>query len=818
MIGEHHQQQNTGRERRLVTKHRRISSSGSSTGGGVISRVLGSLRQKRREKRKKKSLDSTESQDDWASAAAIYQPIHRPDRPRVDKRIKTILSDDEYVAELERMQERNQAHYGANEPKERTMSRSSSQITDLPNFSYSSKSPKHRKNSASSPTSPAFAAFPMFQGHEWPQPPKDRSQIPNQYNLYPQPRPQPQPQHKSQPPPQRTVTSPVPSRAKTVQAFDRCSNVEQDRGPIVRHLATTRPQLLVPRKAPAVPKSKPKFSPAPPPRTRPSPSPLPSPPQPVAPHPTPAPLTPPYDTFDAIRRESFHKQKRPSSDLTLGDSSAVHPHRHPIHRKPIATTTGLQGPQYSPPTSPKTPAPPSADRSERDAYFPENPAPEVPKVPEKTAVQPKLLRMCPWPGCSVMLQTEQEKAENLCECCQESLYPRQSAFFGKSPRKSTSTAAGAAKAIPAVPANLERIDSDTLKALVDTEISLAENVRVSRAPRGSVRVVDSRFGSMSGFKLQSPPPGKRARAHAQNGQMRSSHISTSSTMSPTQTRRPSQMRSSISSRPGTSLSQQSCAERSSNDFGKQSNREGSYKHQSALILPLSPPNSAGTSGRDRGKQPNFQDVRWGPPSPEKKARPRTPIIKIKPVFKSTYKTDPYTYMRRISRYSNRSSKYFRTSRYSRRSGSPDVSDGSWTTASVASSSDSEVDEPQSHNQREASGHSGPQQVPQPPPPKPQPQRPAAPQHKESHHVQFAVPTRRPSLPNKEQRLSQLVAVRQERPQFAQRDTLLYEQIEDIIDCYTMGDKEENDRRKADNIASFFSKEPEAIQMRRKGFI
>ncbi|KAI0898044.1 hypothetical protein F4806DRAFT_388220 [Annulohypoxylon nitens] len=832
MIGDHHQQQNTGRERRLVTKHRRLSSSGSSTGGSVISRVLGSFRHKRREeKRKKKSLDSTESQDDWASAAALYQPIHRPDRPRVDKRIKTILSDDEYVTELERMQERNQAHYEVNEPKERTVSRSSSQITDLPNFSYSSKSPKHRKNSTSttSPTSPAFSAFPMFQGHEWPQPPRDRPQVPSRYDFYPQP--QPQPQHKSQPPPQtRSVVSPISSSSGTIQVFNGCSNVEQDRGPIVRHLATTRPQHLLPRKAPAVPKSKPRSSPVPPPRALPSPSPLPSPPHPVTPHASPAPLTPPYDTFDVTRRGSYPYHKRPSSDLTLGDSSPVHSHRHSIYQNPNATTTGLLGPSYSPPTSPKTPAPPSTNRAERDAYFPEMPVPEVPEVPATPVVQPELLRMCPWPGCSVILQTEQEKADNLCECCQESLYPRESAFFGGSPHVSTATSATAAKAIPVAPAKPQRTDSDTLKALVGTKISLAENVKVNRAPRGSVRVVNSRFGSMSGFKLQSPPLGKRARAHAQaqaqSGQMRSPNSPASSNLSPTQTRRPSEMRSSTSSQPRTSFSQQSRTERSSNASGKQNDHERSSKHQSALIQPLSPHNA---SGQNRGKQPGFQDVRWEPPSPEKPARQRTPTIKFKPVFKSSYRPDPYMYMRRISRYSSRSSKYSRTSHYSRRSGSPDLSDGSWATASVASSSDSEVDYPQSqshsHNRKQENGHSVPQQqLRQPPLPQPQPQpqsrpqRPAAPEHKESHHVQFAVPTRRPSLSNKGRPSSQLIAVRQERPQLAPRDTVLYEQIEDIIDCYTMGGSEENDRRKAENIASFFSKEPDAIQMRRKGFI
>ncbi|KAI1375216.1 hypothetical protein F4677DRAFT_144266 [Hypoxylon crocopeplum] len=56
---------------------------------------------------------------------------------------------------------------------------------------------------------------------------------------------------------------------------------------------------------------------------------------------------------------------------------------------------------------------------------------------------------------------------------------------------------------------------------------------------------------------------------------------------------------------------------------------------------------------------------------------------------------------------------------------------------------------------------------------------------------------------------------------ASRDTVLYQEIDEIIDCYTMIAEmgvEENARRKAEAVASFFATEPIEVEMRRKGFI
>ncbi|OTB07754.1 hypothetical protein M426DRAFT_19691 [Hypoxylon sp. CI-4A] len=53
-----------------------------------------------------------------------------------------------------------------------------------------------------------------------------------------------------------------------------------------------------------------------------------------------------------------------------------------------------------------------------------------------------------------------------------------------------------------------------------------------------------------------------------------------------------------------------------------------------------------------------------------------------------------------------------------------------------------------------------------------------------------------------------------------RATVLYQEIEDIIDCYTADDDDDENkkRRRADAVASYFAREPEAVEMRRKGFI
>ncbi|KAI1776365.1 hypothetical protein F4818DRAFT_440732 [Hypoxylon cercidicola] len=54
-----------------------------------------------------------------------------------------------------------------------------------------------------------------------------------------------------------------------------------------------------------------------------------------------------------------------------------------------------------------------------------------------------------------------------------------------------------------------------------------------------------------------------------------------------------------------------------------------------------------------------------------------------------------------------------------------------------------------------------------------------------------------------------------------RDTVLYQAIDDIIDSYTQTDVEleaaESERRRADAVASYYEREPEAVEMRKKGF-
>lgn len=54
-----------------------------------------------------------------------------------------------------------------------------------------------------------------------------------------------------------------------------------------------------------------------------------------------------------------------------------------------------------------------------------------------------------------------------------------------------------------------------------------------------------------------------------------------------------------------------------------------------------------------------------------------------------------------------------------------------------------------------------------------------------------------------------------------RDTVLYQAIDDIIDCYTKADAtdaELAERRKTDAISSYYERTPEEVEMRRRGFI
>ncbi|KAI0166831.1 hypothetical protein GGR52DRAFT_76138 [Hypoxylon sp. FL1284] len=92
----------------------------SSGSRSVLSRVIGSFRQnkpqqqQRNEKKPKTTATTTSgTDDDWM---ASYKITHHPDRPRVDKRTARERSNQEYAAEIRRMQERSQRHYELSHP------------------------------------------------------------------------------------------------------------------------------------------------------------------------------------------------------------------------------------------------------------------------------------------------------------------------------------------------------------------------------------------------------------------------------------------------------------------------------------------------------------------------------------------------------------------------------------------------------------------------------------------------------------------------------------------------------------------------------
>ncbi|KAI0840008.1 hypothetical protein F5Y06DRAFT_308845 [Hypoxylon sp. FL0890] len=594
MVNEQQNHRSAGSLRRSGSSADRKHNSGSSS-GSVLSRVLGSFRHKHQEDKKRRP-SRPEEQQDWI---ANYKGTHRPDRPLVDKRFRTILPDDEYVAKLEHLQERNERFHGLSD---RSRSKTPPPIqTNVPNFSYSSTSPKGTRGS---PLSPTFAKT------EWQ--PVDEALLNRR---------------------ERALRSPISPETVTIQLYPES---DLDRGRIVRHIARTTPQYLLPRKV--------------------------------------------YDPYESAAesssQESLLKRKRSSADFPTGETVRRELHS-PVHDDISSSSPGL--------TRDSSPASPFRSREVISPVTPED------ESINRRFTSPEPPRTCPWPGCNAVLVTEQEKKDNLCANCHESLYPRESAFFGSNENQKP---------------EIDDARLEALHALLGTRVDVARDVHVDRVHKGTARLVNSRFNTNE-FKLQPAPTGRR--------------------------RRPS--------------------------LGPRRN-DG---NESDIVRRVSP----SPRGRDHI---GFQDARWYP-SPRK-----------------TQDTKPKPKPKRDGQESDREARDFP------RTGSPDHSDWSWTTDSRSTeTSDDDTIPPyylrqkkykdpsvaatisSSTNENERRGNkdkSGPEPAP---------------------------PTQRePS-----------------------RDTILYREIEEIIDCYTTVDDistEEHERRKADAIASFYMKEPEAVEMRRKGFI
>ncbi|KAI0381857.1 hypothetical protein F5Y04DRAFT_288334 [Hypomontagnella monticulosa] len=200
MVHGHHHHLSAGSLGRSSSASNRKSN--ESDGKGVFSRVLGNLKRRSHEKDEKEEEESHvpawKQRQDWI---ANYECTHHPDRPRVDKQTQEVLSDVEYAAKLQRLQERSERYHGLSHRRSKTPPRIN---TNIPNFSYSSKSPKSNRESARFGSIDSKAECPP-NGHE----------TSKEHN------------------PRDTVSSSTVSPgAMTIQVY-RASAM--DRGPIVRH-------------------------------------------------------------------------------------------------------------------------------------------------------------------------------------------------------------------------------------------------------------------------------------------------------------------------------------------------------------------------------------------------------------------------------------------------------------------------------------------------------------------------------------------------------------------------------------------------------
>ncbi|KAF3069024.1 hypothetical protein GL218_08143 [Daldinia childiae] len=363
---------------------------------------------------------------------------------------------------------------------------------------------------------------------------------------------------------------------------------------------------------------------------------------------------------------------------------------------------------------------------------------------------------CPWRGCHAVLITAQEKEDNLCNRCREALFPRESAFFGPYP--------------PVIQdAHLETLQALT-GSVTTTNIEHTQAQTIRRRPTG----LDKR-SSAGGFKLLPAPRGKRR--DIVEAQRKASN---------------------------------------DNDVDDDDDDDDDDEDE----------DSSNSSEKESGNQSD--ESAWSTFSPYNKQR-TSPRIQdagpFSPLHEGIFGTSPRSAGIRFSR-GDGSRTYGKQEDVSAEAEAEPLSphtkapsDKSWTTDMHSTSSDS--DEP-------LSPYSDP----------------------DMEIVQDLYPP--PLIARIQSTGAGDRALQQRRPSnvYRCRDTLLYREIEDIIDCYAYPDEtktktgtgmgmgmdiaeqgqrqekekekekdQEKDRQRADTVtSSYFADEPEAAQMRRRGFI
>ncbi|KAI1466337.1 uncharacterized protein F4812DRAFT_75975 [Daldinia caldariorum] len=705
---------------------------------GLISRVLGSFRQKSPEEKKKgkgkgKKTSSGKFKGDQQDWIASFQGTHHPDRPRVDKRGQEMVSDEEYAAQIRRMQERSQRHYELSD-------RGQTPQSPVPNFSYSSMSPRSNRIS---PLAPSFSE-PQWQPSDDRQPPKDIT----------------------------TTDLAVSPSSRMMQIYPTGS---LDRGPIIRYSEESNRRV----------------------------SPLPG--------KTISTTTTNTSTVTSQLSEGHSSSRVSDNSRTAADIEVSKLfNREPKPKPSSISNSSSPGSELAPglilnssPTSrsrfPSTVAdnPLALPRSHSRSRSPSSPS--SPPSPPQT---------CPWRGCHATLTTDREKKDNLCAACHDALCPRESAFFGpswSSLRPSTTAVKDAEldilHALVGVTASTE--DEGEGEGGDDEEKKKTNYVPVGGRSKsnggggGGMRRQSAHFDkrfSVGNFKLLPAPRGKRrqiveARQRAGgNGGGRCSSSSSSSEETGNEDERDGlTWRTSLSTQPAR------------------------HHHNHNHLPPPPPP----------PRPPNPQPEAFGLVFPFRQdtfgINPN--LIPIPPPTQSNHNDN--------ARYKYTTEPKQEGEDEGQEADKP-ASDSSWTTDKRTSSLTNSTDDDDEDNSP-VSPYSAPDMhKPRDIYPAPLIARIA------SRHHHYNHPDYQQDLDHPRQSSSSSSSSSVYRPS---RDTLLYREIEDIIDCYAGANADadagisvgagvaeqererEWERFKATaNITPFFTDDPEAVEMRRKGFI
>ncbi|KAI2621662.1 hypothetical protein GGR54DRAFT_74127 [Hypoxylon sp. NC1633] len=676
--------------------------------GSVLSRVFGSFRHRHHEDK------TSQQQRDWM---ASYEEKHRPDRPKVDKRLYSKKDDEDYADEILRMQERNRQQYKSSEqiqrdqePTKQSQQRAPSphptNVT-VPNFSYSSKSPKGTRQSM---PSPAFAQTEWRTRRNGSIPATGRETLSRA----------------------RAPSSPVSPGAITIQVYHAS---EPTRRPIVRHTSEPEKDLtLLPRKA----------------------------------------YNPNESSPERRTRESRRRGEKKLSERRANKSVAQRPQQSSRAFPDSKTTTGLglipdSSPAAPPAASDPTPTPAGA-KNDRIS----SPAP---------ASQP---RTCVMPGCDAALVTDLDREQNVCEDCRDEY--RQSAFDDVSAIKA--------------------VDLQALQALIGgSDDDLNAHMRVAaRQEEAEEEVAQPRLvngngkgkvsaAAESGFKLQPAPAGRRFRPQPRS-------------RSGSHSRPRSRSGSGSGSRSGSGLGTRA---------GQQQNHSHSREKKTEGVRKVSPPSGPSSSSLDRGCHIGFQDARWigsahQQHQHQQQQEKKLPALRRRPGVMQFSAAEEHRDEEQSGAEGEGEGEgeveknvSLRTNSHSNGSGSGSGSgsgNGSWMTdARSTLSSSSEDESPSQHSYLS-------------PPPLSSPSKP--------RRVTLAASAdARPIEPQPDPE-SEFEAGPEAEANFnPYRATLLYRQIEEIIDCYTSVDSmtaEQNARRKESAVAEYWVREPEEVYMRRMGFI